>query len=105
MLSVATVFNSSVMCVMSQKTWGQHRKEAVKTKSQKARAREAVYRTAGRGEPRMTVETLIRLLQKVEDKGTDVFLDNSDAYGNVLTSAVIEHNLIDDYIAVVLKKG
>lgn len=53
----------------------------------------------------MTVETLIRLLQKVEDKGTDVFLDNSDAYGNVLTSAVIEHNLIDDYIAVVLKKG
>ena len=53
----------------------------------------------------MTVSTLINLLQKTEHKEATVFLENSEIGSNALTIAVVEHNLMDDYIAVVLKKG
>ncbi len=52
----------------------------------------------------MTVTTLISLLQKVEHKEADVYLEDSELSGNILTSAVIEHDLFDDEIVVVLKK-
>ena len=53
----------------------------------------------------MTVSTLIDLLQKVEPKEAEVFLENSEVYGNAVTDAIIEHDLLTNYIAVILKKG
>lgn len=51
----------------------------------------------------MTVTTLISLLQKVEHKEAEVFLEDSKLMGHQLTSAVIEHDLYCDEIVVVLK--
>ncbi len=52
----------------------------------------------------MTVSTLISLLQKVEHKEAEVCLENAEVYDNVLKGVVIEHNLMNDFIAVILKK-
>lgn len=51
----------------------------------------------------MTVTTLISLLQKVEHKEADVYLEDSEVIAHQLTSAIIEHDLFDDQIVVILK--
>lgn len=50
----------------------------------------------------MTVINLINLLQKVEHKEVDVYLEDSEM-GHMLSSAAIEHDLSSDEIVVVLK--
>lgn len=52
----------------------------------------------------MTVTSLISLLQKVEHKESEVYLETSALYNNSLTDVVIEHDLISDEIVVILKK-
>ena len=52
----------------------------------------------------MTVASLIGLLQKVEHKEAEVYLENSALCSNTLTDAVIEHDLISEEIVVILKK-
>ena len=51
----------------------------------------------------MTVTSLIGLLQKVEHKEAEVYLENSAVYTS-LTDVVIEHDLISEEIVVILKK-
>lgn len=51
----------------------------------------------------MTVTNLINLLQKVEHKEVDVYLEDSKVTDHMLTYAVIEHDLFDDETVVVLK--
>lgn len=51
----------------------------------------------------MSVRHLIELLQKVEDKEADVYLQDSKVMDHMLTYAVIEHDLFDDETFVVLK--
>ena len=52
----------------------------------------------------MTVTSLIGLLQKVEHKEAEVYLENSALCSNTLTDVVIEHDLISEEIVVILKK-
>ena len=51
----------------------------------------------------MTVTTLISLLQKVEHKEAEVYLEDSKLCSHMLTYAVIEHDLSDDETVLVLK--
>ena len=52
----------------------------------------------------MNVATLIEVLQKVEHKNADVYLEDSKVISNLLMSVVIERDLLDDNIVVILKR-
>ena len=51
----------------------------------------------------MTVSDLIRLLEKVQHKEAKVYVLNSNRDENMLSQALIEHNLRNDEIVVILK--
>lgn len=52
----------------------------------------------------MTVKELIRMLEKVEDKESTVYLDDSTMMGNECGVAILERDLNDDEYVVVLLK-
>ena len=51
----------------------------------------------------MTVAKLIEMLEKVETKGSLVYIGNPHSTDNMIKDAVIEHDLKNDMVSVVLK--
>lgn len=50
----------------------------------------------------MTVEELIKLLEKVQHKEMVVYINNPDIRSNMVKDAVIKHRLTDDHMTLTL---
>ena len=50
----------------------------------------------------MTVEELIKLLEKVQHKEMAVYINNPDVRSNMVKDAVIKHRLTDDRMTLTL---